>query len=486
MRHRIRITRRPAALTATLAALLATASGPAAADDTGGVLLKLETPGTHLLYHADEGADARVEDFPVPVAVAPSAGGDARDVEVVVDTTGLKGVAVAEPGGAGNCVHKGPVFTCAYGDVQNGDGESNIPFLLRGVDGVAPGDSGTVTYRVTAANASPVTGLTRMTVGGPTLHTPEQAGTVTGAAPGTPQTVTPAFANRSRFTASEGVALLLTAPEGLRLTSRPANCRFTTDSTSAWCRFATEAGPDTAYRTSSPVRFTAEAGQLSGTLSYRWSAETTAPADHPERGDEAPLKLTRTSATGLTADRTEVHVETTVQADYEPVTATVRGRVGDTVTVRLGLRDHGPGRLPGTETMGGFQVIPPDGTTVTSVPYSFEGDDSDWACERPRRGDGAVDCAIGDDGFYEVRHEGGTTVIGFRVRIDRRVPGAHGTIRTYNPYDRTPGNDTATIPLAASPALPYRPYRDPLVWSALGAGAAAVAGLVIRRRRRRV
>ncbi|MEU4657946.1 hypothetical protein AB0G32_29165 [Streptomyces sp. NPDC023723] len=484
MRHRIRITRRPAALMATLAALLATASGPAAADASGEVLLRLETPGTHLLYHADEGADARVEDFPVPVAVAPSAGGDARDVEVVVDTTGLKGVAVAEPGGAGNCTNQGPVFTCVYGDVQNGDGESNIPFLLRGVDGVVPGDSGTVTYRVTAANASPVTGLTRMTVGGPTLHTPKEAETVTGAAPGEPRAVTPAFANRSRFTASEGVALLLTAPEGLRLTSRPANCRFNTDSTSAWCLFATEAGPGTAYRTGSPLHFTAEAGRLSGTLSYSWSAETTAPADHPERGDEAPLKLTRTSGTGLTADRTEVHVETTVQADYEPVTATVRGRVGDTVTVRLGLRDHGPGRLLDTETLGGFRVIPPEGTTVTSVPYTFEDSGGDWACERPRKSDGSIDCAIGDDDFYEVRHEGGTTVIGFRVRIDRRVPGAHGTIRTYNHYDRTPGNDTAAIPLDASPALPYRPYRDPLVWSALGVGAAVAVGLVVRRRRR--
>ncbi|MCT9110081.1 hypothetical protein N4G69_31595 [Streptomyces mirabilis] len=32
-------------------------------------------------------------------------------------------------------------------------------------------------------------------------------------------------------------------------------------------------------------------------------------------------------------------------------------------------------------------------------------------------------------------------------------------IRTYNPYDRTPGNDTARIPLEASPASPYRAGR---------------------------
>lgn len=55
-----------------------------------------------------------------------------------------------------------------------------------------------------------------------------------------------------------------------------------------------------------------------------------------------------------------------------------------------------------------------------------------------------------------------------------------------NPYDRTPGNDTAGIPLEASPAPPYRSVVRPavLVPAALAA-AAAVAGVVVYRRRRR-
>ena len=200
------------------------------------------------------------------------------------------------------------------------------------------------------------------------------------------------------------------------------------------------------------------------------------------RGTDAPLTLTRTTARGLTNGSSEVRVETTVQADYEPVTATVRGRVGATVKVRLGLRDHGPGRLIDSETLGGFEVVPPEGTTVTSIPYVFEDSGGKWACERPKKPGGAFVCDIGYDNFLEARDESDTTAIDFHVRIDRRVPGAQGTIRTYNPYDRTPDNDTAVIPVDASPALPY---RDPVVWVAVAAGAALLVLLLARYRRRR-
>ncbi|MFJ5222649.1 hypothetical protein [Streptomyces sp. NPDC088400] len=490
-RIRIRITRRPAALAAlaaSLAAALATASAPAAADGSRDVALRLEAPAAFHMYNADEGAEATNSDFVVPVAVVAGDGGPARNVKVVVDASGLEGVARAEKGGYGNCTGEGPVFTCAYGNLQNGDGEANAPFNLRGVDGVKPGDSGTVTYTATADNAAPVTGTTRMTVGGPTLHSPKEERAVKGVEPGKSVPLTPRFANHSRFTAKRGVALhITTAQSGLLMTSRPDNCSFDTAFTSAWCTFPTKAAPGSAYRTSSPINYTAAPGKLTGTLSYSWSSDPRIPDDLTVRGKGAPLTLARTADRGLTNGSTDVHVETTVQADYEPVTATVRGRVGDTVTVRLGLRDHGPGRLIDSEALGRFEVVPPQGTTVTSIPFTFEDSGGKWACERPEKPGGAFVCDIGYDGFSEVRHEGGTTAIGFHVRIDRQVPGARGTIRTYNPYDRTPGNNTAVIPLDASPAPPYQPYRDPVIWAAGFTGAVAAVVLVaVYRRRRRV
>lgn len=484
MLRRIRLTRRPAALATSLAAVLAMASVPAAAAGSGEVELRPQAPATFRMYHADEGAKATNSDFVIPVAVRRSNGGPARNVKVVVDTSGLAGVARAEPGGYGNCTAKGPVFTCTYGNVQNGDGESNAPFTLHGVDGVEPGDSGTVTYTVTADNAAPVHGTTRMTVGGPTLQSPAAEKAVKGVEPGRSESLTPRFANHSRFATEHGVVLHITAQDGLLLTSRPGNCAFDATFTSAWCTFATQAAPGTAYRTSAPIRYTAAPGKLTGTLSYSWSSDPQEPDGRTVRGKGAPLTLTRTTDRGLTGINGNISVETTVQVDYAPVTATVRGRVGDTVHVRLGVRDHGPGRPEASEAMGGFEVVPPEGTTVTSIPYTFEEDGGPWACKRPKKAGGAFVCDIGYDDFYEVRHEGGTTVIDFHIRIDRQVPGAQGTIRTYNPFDRTPGNDTAVIPLDASPAPAY---RKPVWWVAGAAGVvAAVVVVALYRRRRRV
>ncbi|MFF5823213.1 hypothetical protein ACFY8Q_16875 [[Kitasatospora] papulosa] len=67
------------------------------------------------------------------------------------------------------------------------------------------------------------------------------------------------------------------------------------------------------------------------------------------------------------------------------------------------------------------------------------------------------------------------------------MTGAHGTIRTYGAYDRTPGNDTAAIPLEASPAPPHRSGLHPVTWAAVAVGAVAAVVLVtgyLRRRRR--
>ncbi|MFG3511204.1 hypothetical protein [Streptomyces bobili] len=481
----------PALVTALVTALVAAGMtvAPAeavAADGSGEVALRLEAPATFVMYNAEEGAGASNSEFVVPVAVEASDGGPARRVRVVVDASGLAGVARAVKGGYGNCTGGGPVFTCVYGDLQNGDGESNAPFTLHGVDGVEPGASGTVTYTASADNAPSVTGTTRMTVGGPALHGPGAHPGVSGLRTGKPAAVTPGFANNSRFPAALGVALKVDV-EGLALATRYSNCYYPGPlPASAWCVFPTKAAAGTAYRTSAPLVYTALPQKLTGSLVYTWSSAPQKPADYTVRGTGAALTLVGTAVKGFESGDGTLGVTTTVQADYRPVTATVRGRVGDTVKVRLGVRDLGPGRILGDESLGRFEVVPPEGTTVTSIPFTFEDGGGKWACERPGTPGGTFVCEIGGDRFLEARHEGGTTSLDFHVRIDRQVPGARGTIRTYNPYDRTPGNDVAAIPLEASPALPYRPLREPGTWVAVGAGVlAVVAAVTVYRRRRR-
>ncbi|OQR61278.1 hypothetical protein B6E66_25295 [Streptomyces maremycinicus] len=482
----IRILRRPAALAASVAALFATAVAPASADDPDQVVLRFETVRTYVMYHADEGSRASNDDFAIPVHVERSEGGEpARNVRVVVDASGLEGV--ARLGDNDMCAAEGAVYTCAYGSLQNGDGESYTPLTLLGVDGVEPGDSGTVTYTATADNAPTVTGTTRMTVGGPTLSAPGQEKGVSGLAPGKSASVTARLANNTRFPTEGGVALRVDVSEGMTLTALHRNCFYTDPvPTSAWCAFPTRAAAGAAYRTGAPLVYTlTPPGTLTGEVTYTWSSPASRPAGHTVRGTGPPLTLVRTAAQAFGESQGRVGITTTVQADYRPVTATVRGRVGDTVKVRLGLEDLGPGRTQGDEETGRFEVVPPEGTTVTSIPYTFEGDGGKWACDRPDRPGGAFVCEIGYDRFYEVRHEGGTTAIEFHIRIDRQVPGAEGTVRTYNPFDRTPANDLAVIPLDASPAPAYRRVPGhPWTWAA-GALAVVLLAAVYRRRRRR-
>ncbi|MFE6187794.1 hypothetical protein ACFQ6U_25530 [Streptomyces sp. NPDC056465] len=482
MPPRIRIPGRAAATAAGLATVLALLLAPARATASDGVALTLEgVPRTMVLYAADEGAEGANEDFQVPVAVVPGNTEPARDITVVVDASGLKGVARVVEGGYGNCSGRGWVFTCDYGTLLN-DGESNVPFRIVGVDGVEPGDSGTVTYTARATGAAPVTGTTRMVVGGPTLDAPGKEVQVSGVNPGQPEAVTPQFANHTRFTAERGVALHVTANGGLTLKARHSNCSYAgARPTSAWCVFPTKAAPGAAYRTGAPLAYVAAGEELSGTLSYSWSATPEKPDGHTVRGTGAPVALVRTVDGGFDAVHGTVEVETTVQADHRPVTGSIRGRVGDTVDVRLGAEDLGPGRLEGDEVKGRFEVVPPEGTTVTSIPYAFEETDHAWGCARPERRGGAFVCDLGGEAFAG----NGSADIVFRVRIDRQVAGARGTVRTYHPYDRTPGNDTAVIPLDASPAPAYRALRHPTAWVALAASAGAAVVLVRAVRRRR-
>lgn len=470
-----------------LVALVLTPAAPAGfalAAGSGETGLRFEAPETFVMYNADEGAKAENGAFVLPVAVVPGNTGPARNIKVVVDASGLAGVARVSKGSGNNCTGGGWVWTCEYGTLDN-DGESMPPFSLHGVDGTEPGDSGTVTYTASADNTASATGTTRMIVGGPTLYGPEKLGKMTGVEPGKPASLTPRFSNPSRFSTQRGIALRITAQGGLVLTARPRNCSYNPTFTDAWCAFPAKAAPRTVYSTSSPFTFTAVPGELTGTLEYSWSSDPRRPAELTVRGTGAPLTLTRTPEGGIhDGTGTVTVVETTVQADYAADTGTVRGRVGDTVSVPLGVRGLGPGRP--AEERGRFEVVPPEGTTVTSIPYTFEDTDGKWACARPKKPGGAFVCDLDSDVLWP--GDDGTTSVVFRFRIDRQVPGAHGTIRTYNPYDRTPGNDTARIPLEASPAPPYRAVVRPavLIPAVLAAVAVAAAGVAHRRRRRAV
>ncbi|MFI5685396.1 hypothetical protein [Streptomyces sp. NPDC051636] len=171
-------------------------------------------------------------------------------------------------------------------------------------------------------------------------------------------------------------------------------------------------------------------------------------------------------------------------ADYAPVTETVKGRVGDTVVVRLGVTHLGPGS-PDGGAPGSFAVVPPPGTTVTSIPWEGDDDDRRYSCQPPQDKDNYFFlCDLSELG---APWPGSPITIGFHVRIDKRIPGAKGSITVYSPNDPVPGNDRDAIPVEAAPAPLWRWQLWHWHHWALAAGAlallAAAGGWFVRRRR---
>ncbi|MET8783846.1 hypothetical protein [Streptomyces sp. NPDC004589] len=176
-------------------------------------------------------------------------------------------------------------------------------------------------------------------------------------------------------------------------------------------------------------------------------------------------------------------------ADYAPVTETVQGRVGDTVVVRFGVANLGPG-TPDGEALGSFAVVPPAGTTVTSIPWEGDDDDLRYSCRPPQDKDNYF--FLCDLSQRRAPEPGSSITIGFHIRIDKRIPGAEGSVTVYGPNDPLPGNDRDVIPVEAAPAPLWR-WQNPLWrWQhwVLAAGVLAFAvpagrWLVKRRRQDR-
>ncbi|MFB9545047.1 hypothetical protein [Micromonospora sagamiensis] len=131
--------------------------------------------------------------------------------------------------------------------------------------------------------------------------------------------------------------------------------------------------------------------------------------------------------------------------DVVALGAAATGSVGDTVTVRVGFRNDGPGVPDGTISGGDpgqFAFVPPAGTVVANWPTgcsSMGGEDGfegpvTWYCTKP----GGVFAA------------GETFLVGFDLRIDGPL-GAPGEVRipySYPRVDDDPTNDSAPVTIS--------------------------------------
>ncbi|MEW2564112.1 hypothetical protein [Streptomyces griseorubiginosus] len=475
---------RTAAAAAFATAVLAVVT-PAA--HAAGTTLVLDTQENYYLPTAGEGPNLNL-------AVTAS-GGDAHDVSVAVDASSLAGKATMVV--TGDCESTGALkVTCSVGALSGK--ESIDPFLLKPTAAAKAGDTGAITYTATASDAPTVTGRTDVLVGGPKLVArPYPA--LKDIAPDAVFERTPAFANTGTAPADKGVMLLVQDSEGVKLARDHSNCHYSDrPDAGAWCRFDTSIAPGSAYETNAPLRYTAATETMYGYNTYVvWPVGGTAPdsfdpADFPAAGTGAPLGLKSvTPGSGFTGSGYGTFA-TSQHADYQAIGDTVEGKVGDTVSITVGVRNAGPGlmdfRWMDAEDSGTFVVTPPAGTTITGAPGPDEQGDPGplWNCSPRKAGAKSYTCAIASTEFGP----GDAVTQQFTVRIDRVVPGAQGSVKAVeNPdhpnRDDDTANDTAVIAVQAdgspspSPSTSASPSGTPspsATASPSGSGAGTGSG----------
>ncbi|AKN74404.1 hypothetical protein QR97_35910 [Streptomyces sp. PBH53] len=264
------------------------------------------------------------------------------------------------------------------------------------------------------------------------------------------------------FTNTGGAALgkvwmSYSVTRGLSHTAIPSNClRYEVtsfdeapSSSDLVCAFDQQIEPGVVYAPERPATLKALDHALHDELRVSVAAYDPAPTDgaaDPVRGTGPAVKLVerpdeKPAAPGSARhdgwDAADVPVTTDNTADFQVTGARLRGRVGDTVDVQLKFTNAGPGWVLRASDGPAAHVLVkmPAGTTVTKA---------DGYCEKA--GDGGYECGTSQRWVDEKRGE----TYAFRVRIDKAVAGAEGSVALTGesrPFDADKTNDTAAITL---------------------------------------
>ncbi|MFI6227394.1 hypothetical protein ACIBCR_08755 [Micromonospora echinospora] len=385
----------------------------------------------------------------------------ATNPRVVLDLSGLAGVATATfpdwcvTAGAGVTCPMPPTATPDEPGMLNG----SVPVVLRAVPGAADGAVGTIGYTVLADGVSDGAQQAAVSVhAGPDAvslvdESVDQADT------GDTLAMPVAMINAGNVSMS-GLRLTIRFPVGLE----PAayrNCRYGAGdqlSTIAVCAFPGTFSPGLSYHV--PGGFAATVGPAAlGAKQIVQTVEPATTAGPPPAGvvlkrrpADRTLRLRQVGAPVdvIGADHQDPYGRyylRDVPGAFDVVTlgAAATGPVGGTVTVRVGLRNDGPG-VPDNTISGGhagfFAFVPPAGTVVANWPTgcSPTGDDDGfegpvtWYCTKP----GGIFAA------------GEAFLVDFDLRIDGPL-GAPGEVRIPYAYPRAdddPTNDSAPVTIS--------------------------------------
>ncbi|NED37843.1 hypothetical protein G3I64_35985 [Streptomyces sp. SID8499] len=426
-----------------------------------GVLRLRSAPNVYYLprYSSFQQAPSAPEFHVVLVASASPSGGSGKQaatskgavsgVEADFDLTAFQGRAEITSVQKGyGCVRSGYRVHCALGSLKFGEGADFTPFSVRPKPGTAAGPAGTVRMTVRGADAPTVRHTTRVISGSPRLTARPDLDRLTEVPPGGRMQLTPAFGNKGDTAVEGGISVVVSA-HGADLLPRYANCRYdkATGATRAQCDFPGALPAGAAYETDGALTAVADRSAKTGTVTYTvWRTADVSylaalPASAPH-GSGAPLRLRPVDGSAFPDAGAEpgeravgggLSFETTGKDDVEAVGFTVKGRVGQVVEVTVPY-PRGDGWTD-SFGRGTVWVTLPAGVSLIEVPPQDHESDIPY-CHRGPRPDGPVACP-------------GPAAAGtvLRVRLDRRVDGARGSVSVRSDPSADPDQRNNTAPV---------------------------------------
>lgn len=400
------------------------------------IRLGLTGPGEH-----DPGSDTDPE--PVPN----------DGYTVTIDASALKGF--AKVGLPQSCLVDGMTAVCHESSLYPGDTYNPVwRVRVDPSDSAEAGDFGKIKVTGEGAGLEFNEHTVDVLVGGPELLKKKLPAEPGGFRAGDTYDAPLGFRNVGTMSA-DGVVLRFGGSRGLSFPDSYDNCSYAEENKSdliryqktALCTFEGEFLPGTAYELSEPVRVKTAGFALGDIFHYGFDAVGAKEAGALRAGADyrqgSGRTLTLKPVKGGHADDytkyAEIDLPLQNSYDLDLTGARVAGKKGETVTVDVGLSNHGPAWI-GSLRSGGeplsFTVRIPEGASVVNSPC------------RPLNGDDATSeyLCFADTPFLEDDRR----TFGFQLRIDEVVEGAKGRIALpewNDPWEGDPSNDDGWIVL---------------------------------------
>ncbi|GAA2586778.1 hypothetical protein Stube_58690 [Streptomyces tubercidicus] len=417
---------------------------PAAATHSQG-RPKLQVKYAMNTYYLPRAAGSEATEYKLHLATSKPSPGSAprtiKNVKVTFDLSAVKNKATLYwINNHYGCKRSADSLTCTPGDIKEGAGAEFTPFAIRPEPHAGKGPAGPLKITVTGANASTAHHTTQLVIGAPVL-TARQPEKLTEVKPGSELPLTPAFGNNGDTDIDDDLTVVLKADQAT-LRKQYRNCRYDKAAapTKAVCTFSGPLPAGAAYETDGPLTAVTDKTARRGSISYSvYRAHDTQDAellpDSAPRGTGAPLALRPVDGSGSAFTDSGHWKAEMAKGELEFVTTEIRDRHATGFTIKGKV-----GQVVDVDVLG--SDAPYQGATRLTLPEGM-------SLEGPRDGDPSefLFCtyAEGDDGPVECPEPKMTSPT-LRVRVDKRVEGAQGSISVASdPSDPDQDNNTAPI-----------------------------------------